>query len=66
MKVAEQRQLVAHGDSRGSAVIINQKPRQGRPNRDAAFLPPHPGLISLLRVNPRLTPWATSFRLSEA
>ena len=45
---------------------MKPKPRQGRPNRCAQFLPPHPGLVSLLPANPRLTPWAASFRLSEA
>ena len=29
MKAAEQRPIVAHGVSRGSAIVINQKPRQG-------------------------------------
>ena len=66
MKVAEQRQQVAHGVSRGLAVIINQKPRQGRPNCRAQFLPPHPGLDSFLPATPRLPPWAIIFRLSGA
>ena len=66
MKAAVQRQKVAHGDSRGLAVIINQKPRQGRQNRCAAFLPPHPGLISLLPVSPRRPPRAIIARPSEA
>jgi hypothetical protein len=66
MKAAEQRQKAAHGVSRGSAIVMHHKPRQGRQNRCATFLPPRPGLVSLLPANPRLTPWAIIFRLSEA
>jgi hypothetical protein len=66
MKAAEQRQMVAHGASRGFDVVMRFKPRQGRKNRCVEFLPPLPGLVSLIPKNPRLTPWAMIFRLSEA
>lgn len=67
IEAAEQREIVAHGGSRGlcrSQLSAPGGAKDSVPRRN--FLPPHPGLDYFYSIVPRLSSWATFLRASGA
>ena len=65
-KGSESRKTLAHGASRGSAVVFGSSPVGAKEDLCAFNLSPLRGLIGFNLRNPRLTPWATVCRPSGA